>query len=108
MSGSTRAPARSADFNQRRELTYVRTAVTPQMTSIPDFGVAICIGLFIIILIIFFFMWMFFKFIIYFLPSIIVALVVYLVTDYNLGITLVAFVLSAILFAAWGYNRRRR
>jgi uncharacterized protein involved in cysteine biosynthesis len=50
---------------------------------------------------------MFFKFIIYFLPSIIVALVVYLVTN-DLGITAVAFVLSAIVFAAWGYNRKRR
>ena len=80
----------------------------PQMASLPDVGVALCIGIFIVILIIFFFMWMFFKFIIYFLPSIIVALVVYLVTERNLGITLVAFVLSAIVFAAWGYNRKRR
>ena len=53
-------------------------------------------------------MWMFFKFVIYFLPSIIVALVVFLVTSGDMGITLVAFVLSAIVFAVWGYNRRRR
>ncbi len=78
------------------------------MASIAELGVWVCIGIFIVILIIFFFMWMFFKFIIYFLPSIIVALVVYLVTEGDMGITLVAFVLSAILFAAWGYNRRRR
>lgn len=78
------------------------------MVSLPEVGAAICIIIFIVILIAFFFLWMIFKFIIYFLPSIIVALVVYLVTSGNLGITLVAFVLSAIVFAAWGYNRRRR
>lgn len=77
------------------------------MASLPEVGAALCIIIFIVILIAFFFLWMIFKFIIYFLPSIIVALVVYLVT-LDLGLTLVAFVLSAIVFAAWGYNRQRR
>ncbi len=77
------------------------------MATLPELGALLCIAIIIVILIVFFFIWLVFKFIIYFLPSIIVALLVYLVTGGNWGITAVAFILSAILFAAWGYNRRR-
>jgi hypothetical protein len=76
------------------------------MASIPEIGGLICIAIIIIVLIVFFFIWMIFKFIIYFLPSIIVSIIVYLITG-NWGYTLVAFVLSAIIFAVWGYNRKR-
>jgi len=77
------------------------------MVSLAELTGLLCIGVIIVVLIVFFFVWLFFKFVIYFLPSIIVAIIVYFVTHGNVGLTLVAFVLSAILFAAWGYNRRR-
>ena len=76
------------------------------MVSLADLGMWVCIVIFLVILIVFFFIWLVFKFIIYFLPSIIVAVIVYLVTG-NLGLTAAAFILSAILFAVWGWNRKR-
>lgn len=78
------------------------------MATLPELGAALCIIIIVVILIAFFFIWMIFKFIIYFLPSIIVAVIVYLVTGGNIGMTAVAFILSAIIFAIWGYNRKRR
>lgn len=77
------------------------------MVDLAAIGIWACLIIFLVILIAFFFIWLVFKFIIYFLPSIIVALLVYLITDGNLGITAVAFILSAIVFAAWGWNRKR-
>jgi hypothetical protein len=77
------------------------------MVSLGELGAFVCIAIIVIVLVVFFFIWLAFKFIIYFLPSIIVAILVYLVTGGNLGLTVVAFVLSAIIFAAWGWSRRR-
>jgi len=78
------------------------------MASLPELGAALCIIILIVVLIAFFFIWMIFKFIIYFLPSIIVAVLVYLVTGGDVGLTVGAFILSAIIFAVWGYSRKRR
>jgi hypothetical protein len=77
------------------------------MATLPELGAALCFIIIIVVLIAFFLIWMFFKFIIYFFPSIIVAVIVFLITS-NLGLTAAAFVLSAILFAVWGYSRKRR
>jgi hypothetical protein len=77
------------------------------MVSLGELGALICIGIIIVVLIVFFFVWLFFKFVIYFFPSIIVAILVFFVTDGNLVFTGLAFVLSAIIFAAWGWNRKR-
>jgi hypothetical protein len=77
------------------------------MVSLGELGGLLCIAIIIIVLVVFFFIWLVFKFIIYFLPSIIVAALVFFVTNGNWGYTAVAFVLSAIIFAAWGYSRKR-
>jgi hypothetical protein len=77
------------------------------MVSLGELTGLLCIAIIIIVLVVFFFIWLVFKFIIYFLPSIIVAILVYLVTGGNIGLTVVAFVLSAIIFAAWGWSRKR-
>jgi hypothetical protein len=76
------------------------------MVSLPELGAILCIALIIVVLVVFFFIWLVFKFVIYFLPSIIVAVLVYLVTK-DLGLTAAAFIVSAIIFAIWGYNRKR-
>ena len=77
------------------------------MVDLGQLSAIICIALIIVVLVVFFIIWLVFKFIIYFLPSIIVAVIVYFVTQGHLGYTAVAFILSAIIFAAWGYNRKR-
>ena len=77
------------------------------MVSIPDLGIALCAIVIIVVLIIFFLLWFMFKFIIAFFPSIVVALIVYLITE-SWILALVSFVVTALIFAAMGDRRRRQ
>jgi membrane protein implicated in regulation of membrane protease activity len=76
------------------------------MPTLPELGAGLCLAAIIVILVVFFLLWFVFKFLIAFFPSIVVALIVWLVSG-NWIIAAVAFVLSAILFAALGAQRRR-
>jgi hypothetical protein len=70
-------------------------------------GIVACIALIVIVVIAFLVVWLFFKILIEFFPSVVVALIVFLISR-DFLLTLVAFLLSAILFAAIGVSRRRR
>ncbi len=66
-----------------------------------------CVAIIVVIIIIFLILWLFFKVLFAFFPSIVVAVIVFFVTDGNWVYALAAFVLSAIIFAVIGANRRR-
>ena len=67
-----------------------------------------CIAVIIIVFIIFLVLWFLFKFVLAFFPSIVVALIVYFVTGGSWLLALIAFVISALIFAAVGSERRRQ
>ena len=73
--------------------------------SLVGLGAFACVIIIIVIIVIFLILWFLFKFIVAFFPSLVVALVVYLITQ-NWILTLVAFVLTALIFAAVGDRRR--
>jgi hypothetical protein len=77
------------------------------MADLASLGIMACVAIIIIIVIIFFVLWLFFKFLFAFFPSIVVAVIVYLVTGGNWVYAVIAFVVSALIFAAMGANRRR-
>jgi hypothetical protein len=77
------------------------------MVSIPELTVGLCIVAVVIIIVVFLLLFFIFKFVIAFFPSIVVALIVFLLTG-NWIVTAVAFILSALIFAAVGSKRRGR
>ena len=88
--------------------SYPITAVIPSMAwDLAGIGALACVAIVIIIIIVFLFLWLFLKLVFAFFPSIIVALIVFLITQ-NWVLALVAFVVSALIFAAMGADRRRR
>ena len=77
------------------------------MADLPTLGIMACVAIVVVIVIIFLVLWLFFKVLFAFFPSIVVAVIVFFVTGGNWVYALIAFVLSAIIFAAVGANRRR-
>ncbi len=75
--------------------------------DIASLGIMACVAIIVVIIVIFLVLWLFFKVLFAFFPSIVVAVIVFFVTEGNWVYALVAFVLSAIIFAAVGANRRR-
>jgi membrane protein implicated in regulation of membrane protease activity len=72
-----------------------------------EFGLS-CIALVVVIVIIAIIFIFVLEFVVEFLPALIVAGVVYWYTDGDVLWTIVAFVVSAIVFAGLGQTRRRR
>jgi hypothetical protein len=72
-----------------------------------DFGVD-CIVLLVIIIVIALIFVFVLEFVIEFLPSVLIAGLVYWFSGGNVIYTIVAFLVSAILFAVIGQTRRRR
>ncbi len=77
------------------------------MADLATLGIMACLAIVVVIVIIFLVLWLFFKVLFAFFPSIVVAVIVFFVTGGNWVYALIAFVLSAIIFAAVGANRRR-
>ena len=77
------------------------------MADLLSIGMMACAAIIIVVIIIFLVIWLFFRVLFAFFPSVVVAIIVFFVTDGNWVYALVAFVLSAILFAAIGASRRR-
>lgn len=71
-------------------------------------GIVICLAAIVIVVIIFLVLWFLFKFTIAFFPSIIVAVIIWWVSGGNWLYALIAFALSALVFAAVGSDRRKQ
>ena len=71
-------------------------------------GLVVCLAAIVIVIIIFLILWFLFKFTVAFFPSIIVALIIWWVSGGNWLYALIAFVVSALIFAAVGSDRRKR
>ena len=75
--------------------------------DIASLGIMACVAIIVVIVVIFLVLWLFFKVLFAFFPSIVVAVIVYLVTGGNWVYAVIAFVVSALILAAMGANRRR-
>ncbi len=75
--------------------------------DIASLGIMACVAVIVVIVVIFLVLWLFFKVLFAFFPSIVVAVIVFFVTGGNWVYALIAFVVSALIFAAMGANRRR-
>ncbi len=75
--------------------------------DIASLGIMACVAIIVVIIVIFLVLWLFFKVLFAFFPSIVVAIIVFFVTDGNWVYALIAFVVSALVFAAMSANRRR-
>ena len=71
-----------------------------------EFGV-LCIALVIVIIVIFLVFFLMLKFVVEFFPSVIIAGLVYWFTEGDLLLTIVAFLVSALVFAIIGHLRRQ-
>ncbi len=70
-------------------------------------SIVLCIALIVVGVIVFAVLWLFFKVLIEFFPSVVVAGLVFWVTR-DFLLTLIAFLVSAIIFAAIGMSVRRQ
>ncbi len=75
--------------------------------DIASLGIMACVAIIVVIIVIFLVLWLFFKVLFAFFPSIVVAVIVFFVTGGNWVYALIAFVASALIFAAISANRRR-
>jgi len=86
---------------------YIKTGRNSYSMALFEFGLS-CIALVVVIVIIAIIFIFVLEFVVEFLPALIVAGVVYWYTDGDVLWTIVAFVVSAIVFAGLGQTRRRR